>query len=48
MTDRILTACAALTVAAILAMGADNASRLAHCTASGHSQAACNLQILGR
>ena len=46
--NRIITASALLTVAALLAMGADNASRLARCEASGRGQETCRLLVLGR
>ena len=48
MTDRILTAAALLTVAAIVAMGFDNRQALARCESSGRSQAECRLVVLGR
>lgn len=37
-----------LTVAGIIAMGADNSNRLAQCEASGRGQAECRLLVLGR
>jgi hypothetical protein len=41
--------CAMLfTVAGIISMGLDNASRLERCEASGRGQAECRLLILGR
>ena len=46
--DRILTTCALLTVAALLAMGADNTAQLERCQASGRGQEACRLLVLGR
>ena len=55
MTTRKLSAsdlgygCAMLlTVAGIIAMGADNTSRLERCEASGRGQAECRLLVLGR
>ena len=48
MTDRILTAAALLTVAAIVAMGYDNQRVLARCEASGTSAEQCRLVVLGR
>ena len=46
--QRIITASALLTIAALLAMGADNASRLARCEATGRQAAECRLIVLGR
>lgn len=37
-----------LTVAGIVSMGLDNASRLERCEASGRGQAECRLLVLGR
>lgn len=37
-----------LTVAGIISMGLDNASRLERCEASGRGQAECRLLVLGR
>lgn len=37
-----------LTVAGIVAMGADNSNRLAQCESAGRGQAECRLLILGR
>jgi hypothetical protein len=37
-----------LTVAGIIAMGADNSDRLARCEASGRPAAECRLVVLGR
>jgi len=37
-----------LTVAGILAMGADNANQLARCESAGRSAAECRLVVLGR
>ena len=37
-----------LTVAGIISMGLDNATRLERCEASGRSQAECRLLVLGR
>ena len=37
-----------LTVAGIVSMGLDNATRLERCEASGRGQAECRLLILGR
>ena len=37
-----------LTVAGIIAMGADNSKRLAQCESAGRSQAECRLLVLGR
>jgi hypothetical protein len=37
-----------LTVAGIIAMGADNAQRLARCEATGRGQETCRLLVLGR
>ena len=48
MTDRIFTAAALLTVAAIVAMGLDNQRVLARCEASGNSAEQCRLVVLGR
>jgi hypothetical protein len=48
MTDRILTAAALLTVAALVAMGIDNQRALARCESSGRSQTECRLVVLGR
>ena len=48
MTDRILTAAALLTVAAIVAMGFDNRQALARCESTGRSQEECRLVVLGR
>ena len=48
MTDRIFTAAALLTVAAIVAMGFDNRQALARCEATGRGQAECRLLVLGR
>jgi hypothetical protein len=48
MPDRILTAAALLTVAALAAMGFDNQRVLARCEASGRSAAECRLVVLGR
>jgi len=46
--QRILTFSALLTLAAVLAMGADNAARLEQCEASGRGAAECRLLVLGR
>lgn len=48
MPDRLLTAAALLTVAALVAMGIDNNRALARCEASGHSAEQCRLKVLGR
>ena len=45
---KILTISALLTMAAVLAMGADNAARLERCEASGRGAAECRLLVLGR
>lgn len=45
---KILTISALLTMAAVLAMGADNAGRLERCEASGRGAAECRLLVLGR
>jgi hypothetical protein len=37
-----------LTVAGIIAMGADNSKRLAQCESAGRGQAECRLLVLGR
>ena len=37
-----------LTVAGIIAMGADNSDRLARCESAGRSAAECRLVVLGR
>jgi len=37
-----------LTALGLVAMGADNADRLARCEASGRSAAECRLLVLGR
>jgi hypothetical protein len=37
-----------LTVAGIIAMGADNANQLARCESAGRSAAECRLLVLGR
>ena len=37
-----------LTVAGIIAMGADNSERLARCESAGRSAAECRLVVLGR
>ncbi len=37
-----------LTVAGIIAMGADNSQRLERCEASGRGPAECRLLVLGR
>jgi len=39
---------AIITACGILAMGADNHTRLTRCEASGHSVAYCRLIVLGR
>jgi len=46
--NRILTLAAVLTACAVLAMGADNANRLAQCESGGRSAAECRLLVLGR
>ena len=46
--QRILTLSAFLTLAAVLAMGADNSQQLARCEASGRGAAECRLLVLGR
>jgi hypothetical protein len=46
--NRILTLAAVLTACAVLAMGADNAKRLARCESAGRSAAECRLIVLGR
>jgi hypothetical protein len=46
--NRTLTIAALLTLAAVLAMGADNAARLERCEASGRGAAECRLLVLGR
>jgi hypothetical protein len=38
----------AIVLAAVLAMGADNAARLERCEASGRGAAECRLLVLGR
>ena len=43
-----LTIAALLTLAAVLAMGADNTARLERCEASGRGAAECRLLVLGR
>ena len=43
-----LTIAALLTLAAVLAMGADNAARLERCEAGGRGAAECRLLVLGR
>jgi len=48
MSNRLLTLSAVLTLAAVLAMGADNAARLEHCESAGRSAAECKLVVLGR
>ena len=48
MSSRILTLAAVLTACAVLAMGADNSKRLAHCESGGRSAAECRLLVLGR
>jgi hypothetical protein len=48
MSSRILTLAAVLTACAVLAMGADNANRLAQCESAGRSAAECRLVVLGR
>lgn len=48
MTDRLLTLAALLTACAVLAMGFDNANRLARCESAGRSAAECRLVVLGR
>jgi hypothetical protein len=48
MSSRILTLAAVLTACAVLAMGADNANRLAQCESGGRSAAECRLLVLGR
>ncbi len=48
MTDRILTAAALLTVAALVAMGYDNQRALARCEAAGSHPERCRLVVLGR
>ena len=42
-----LLACGVI-LAAVLAMGADNAARLERCEASGRGAAECRLLVLGR
>ena len=46
--DRLLTASAVLTLAAVLLMGADNSRQLERCEASGRGPAECRLLVLGR
>ena len=46
--DRILTASAVLTLAAVLLMGVDNSRQLARCEATGRGPAECRLIVLGR
>ena len=46
--NRTLTLSALITLAAVLAMGADNAARLERCEASGRGAAECRLLVLGR
>lgn len=46
--NRIITAAALLTVAALLAMGADNTAQLARCEATGRGPETCRLLVLGR
>jgi ribosomal protein S14 len=46
--NRTLTLSALLTLAAVLAMGADNSRQLARCEATGRGQAECRLLVLGR
>lgn len=46
--NRLLTFSAVLTIAAVLAMGADNNRQLERCEASGRGQAECRLLVLGR
>jgi hypothetical protein len=48
MTDRILTAAALLTVAALVAMGYDNQRALARCESAGTHFEQCRLVVLGR
>jgi len=48
MQSRFLTLAALLTACGIVAMGADNSQRLAHCETAGRSAAECRLLILGR
>jgi hypothetical protein len=48
MYSRILTLAAVLTACAVLAMGADNANRLAQCESAGRSAEECRLLVLGR
>jgi hypothetical protein len=48
MTDRILTAAALLTVAALVAMGYDNQRALARCESAGSHPEQCRLVVLGR
>ena len=46
--NRLLTLSAFLTLAAVLAMGADNSRQLERCEASGRGAAECRLLVLGR
>lgn len=46
--QRIITASALLTIAALLAMGADNTAQLERCQQSGRGQETCRLLVLGR
>ena len=46
--NRLLTLSAFLTLAAVLAMGADNTAQLARCEATGRGAAECRLLVLGR
>ena len=46
--DRFLTLAALLTACGLIAMGADNADRLAQCESAGRSAAECRLLVLGR
>ncbi len=45
---RFTTLAAIITACGIIAMGADNSQRLAHCETAGRSAAECRLLILGR
>ena len=46
--NRLITLSAVLTVAAVLAMGADNSRQLERCESTGRGAAECRLLVLGR
>ncbi len=48
ITDLGYSCAMLLTVAGIIAMGADNADRLERCESAGRSAAECRLVVLGR